>query len=41
LTYRDTAVDYLVHSQDIAIPLGRPVRMRNDLAVIAVHRVWS
>lgn len=27
VTYRETVVDYLVHTQDIAIPLGRSVQM--------------
>jgi uncharacterized protein (TIGR03083 family) len=40
VTYRDTAVDDQVHSQDIGIPLGRPVHLRTDLAVIAAH-AWS
>jgi uncharacterized protein (TIGR03083 family) len=41
VTFRDTAVDYLVHGQDIAIPLGRSLRMPPGLAVLAADRVWS
>src|ERR1043165_143384 len=32
VTYRDTLIDYLVHTQDIAIPLDRAVDMRADVA---------
>ena len=41
VTYRDTAVDYLVHAQDIAIPLGRRLEMPADVAVVAADRVWT
>lgn len=41
LTYRESAIDYLVHPQDIAIPLGRELAMPTDAAVVAVDRVWS
>jgi uncharacterized protein (TIGR03083 family) len=41
LTFRETAVDYLVHGQDIAIPLGRSLPTPPDLAVVAADRVWS
>ena len=41
VTYRDTAVDYLVHSRDIDIPMGRSVPLCNELAVIAADRVWA
>jgi uncharacterized protein (TIGR03083 family) len=41
VTYRDTAVDYLVHAQDIAIPLGRRLDMPADAAVVAADRVWT
>ena len=41
VTYRDTAVDYLVHAQDIAIPLGRRLDMPTDAAVVAADRVWT
>jgi hypothetical protein len=38
VTYRDTAVDYLVHAQDIAVPLGRRLDMPADAAVVATRR---
>jgi uncharacterized protein (TIGR03083 family) len=41
LTYRESAIDYLVHAQDIAIPLGRHLAMPADAAVVAAHRVWT
>jgi len=41
VTYRETAVDYLVHTQDIAIPLGRSVQTPLDAAVVAADRVWT
>jgi uncharacterized protein (TIGR03083 family) len=41
LTFRETAIDYLVHGQDIAVPLGRALEMPRDLAVVAADRVWS
>jgi uncharacterized protein (TIGR03083 family) len=41
VTFRETAIDYLVHGQDIAIPLGRSLEMPRDLAVLAADRVWS
>ena len=41
VTYRESAIDYLVHPQDIAIPLGRELPMPSDAAVVAVDRVWS
>ena len=41
LTYPDTAVDYLVHAQDIAVPLGRRLDMPADAAVVAANRVWT
>jgi len=41
VTYRESAIDYLVHPQDIAIPLGRELAMPSDAAVAAVDRVWS
>lgn len=40
LSYRESAIDYLVHLQDIAIPLGREVAMPVDVAVVAAERVW-
>jgi uncharacterized protein (TIGR03083 family) len=41
VTFRETAIDYLVHGQDIAVPLGRTLQMPPALAVIAADRVWS
>jgi uncharacterized protein (TIGR03083 family) len=41
LTYRETLVDILVHSQDITIPLGRRLGMPADAAALAASRVWS
>jgi uncharacterized protein (TIGR03083 family) len=41
LTYQDTAVDYLVHAQDIAVSLGRRLDMPADAAVVAANRVWT
>ncbi|MGE5287445.1 MAG: maleylpyruvate isomerase family mycothiol-dependent enzyme [Micromonosporaceae bacterium] len=41
VTFRETAIDYLVHGQDIAVPLGRTLPMPAGLAVIAADRVWS
>jgi uncharacterized protein (TIGR03083 family) len=41
VTYRESAIDYLVHSQDIAIPLGRHVAMPTNAAVVAAERVWT
>ncbi len=41
VTYRETVIDYLVHGQDIAVPLGRSLPMTPGLAVIAADRVWS
>jgi uncharacterized protein (TIGR03083 family) len=41
VTFREAALDYLVHGQDIAVPLGRALEMPRDLAVVAADRVWS
>ena len=35
VTFRETAIDYLMHGQDIAIPLGRTLPMPGGLAVLA------
>src|SRR6266568_6669904 len=40
VTFRETAIDYLVHGQDIAAPLDRSLEMPRDLAVVAADRVW-
>ena len=41
LTYLESAIDYLVHPQDIAIPLGRRLEMPTDAAAVAAQRVWT
>lgn len=41
VTYLESAIDYLVHPQDIAIPLGRSFEMPADVAALAAQRVWS
>jgi uncharacterized protein (TIGR03083 family) len=41
VTFRETAIDYLVHGQDIAVPLGRILEMPPELAAVAAARVWS
>jgi uncharacterized protein (TIGR03083 family) len=41
VTFRETAIDYLVHGQDIAVPLGQTLPMPPGLAVLAADRVWS
>jgi uncharacterized protein (TIGR03083 family) len=41
VTYCETAIDYLVHGQDIALPLGRDLPMPTQLAALAADRVWS
>jgi uncharacterized protein (TIGR03083 family) len=40
VTYRESAIDYLVHSQDIAVPLGRALAMPTDVAAVAAERIW-
>jgi uncharacterized protein (TIGR03083 family) len=37
----NTLFDVLVHSQDIAVPLGRPLPMPPDAARVAAERVWT
>jgi uncharacterized protein (TIGR03083 family) len=41
VTPRETLIDILVHSQDIAIPLGRPFDLDRRAAVCATERVWQ
>src|SRR3954451_21739469 len=41
VTYLESAIDYLVHPQDIAIPLGRRLEMPTDAAAVAAQRVWT
>lgn len=40
VTCRETLIDILVHSQDIAIPLGVDLPLRPDAAAEAASRVW-
>jgi uncharacterized protein (TIGR03083 family) len=40
-SYRDPLVDVLVHTQDIAIPLGRRVPTDPAAAALAAERVWT
>ncbi|MFI5908523.1 maleylpyruvate isomerase family mycothiol-dependent enzyme [Dactylosporangium sp. NPDC051541] len=39
--YRNILFDVLVHAQDIAVPLGRPLPMPAGAASAAASRVWS
>jgi uncharacterized protein (TIGR03083 family) len=41
VTYLETLIDILVHGQDIAIPLGRPLEMPVDVAAVAASRALS
>ncbi len=41
VTFRETAIDYLVHGQDIAVPLRRTLPTPPGLAVLAADRLWS
>ena len=41
VTYRETLVDILVHSQDIAIPLGRRLPMPAAASAVAAQRIWE
>jgi uncharacterized protein (TIGR03083 family) len=41
VTYLETLIDILVHGQDIAIPLGRPLPMPVDVAAVAASRALS
>lgn len=40
VTYRETLIDILVHSQDIALPVGHRLAMQPDAAAFAATRVW-
>ena len=40
-THLETLIDALVHSQDIAIPLGRRLDLPVDAAATAASRAWS
>ncbi len=41
VTYLETLTDILVHSQDIAVPLGRPFDLAPDAAAVSATRVLS
>jgi uncharacterized protein (TIGR03083 family) len=41
VTYQETLIDLLIHSQDIAIPLGRSHPMPPRAAAAAATRVWT
>jgi len=41
VSYLESAIDYLVHPQDVAIPLGRRLEMPTDVAAVAAQRVWT
>jgi uncharacterized protein (TIGR03083 family) len=41
VTCQETLIDILVHSQDIAMPLGRRLDVDPDAAAMAATRVWS
>ncbi len=41
VTYRETLVDILVHSQDIAVPLGHPLSLPPEPSAAAAQRIWE
>ena len=41
VTCRETLIDILVHSKDIALPLGRTLPVHPDAAAAAATRVWE
>lgn len=41
VTYRETLIDILIHTQDIAIALGRDHAMPPEAAAMAATRVWT
>ena len=41
VTPKETLIDILVHSQDIAIPLGRPFDLDTDAAAFAATRAYA
>jgi uncharacterized protein (TIGR03083 family) len=41
VTCQETLIDILVHSHDIAIPLGRRIDVDANAAAVAATRVWS
>ncbi|BCB90465.1 maleylpyruvate isomerase family mycothiol-dependent enzyme [Phytohabitans suffuscus] len=40
VTHRETLIDILVHSQDISLPIGRPLDLPPDAAAYAADRLW-
>jgi uncharacterized protein (TIGR03083 family) len=41
VTPKETLIDILVHSQDVAIPLGRPFELDRDAAAFAATRAYE
>lgn len=41
VTVHETAIDHLVHTLDIAVPLGRPAYAPDQLTVATAERLWS
>jgi uncharacterized protein (TIGR03083 family) len=41
VTYREPLIDILVHGQDIAVPIGRPLDLPPDAAAAAATRLWT
>ena len=41
VTYHEAAIDYLVHAQDIALPLGRRLDMPGEVSAVAAERAWT
>lgn len=41
VTYRETLIDILVHSQDIAVPLHRPLALPPEAAAVAAAHAWA
>ena len=41
VTPQETMIDIIVHGQDIAIPLRRPLEVPPQVAAVAATRVWS
>jgi uncharacterized protein (TIGR03083 family) len=40
-TYQESLIDVMVHSQDIVVPLGRPLPIPVEAAAGAATRVWT
>jgi uncharacterized protein (TIGR03083 family) len=41
LTYREALIDYLVHGQDLTVPLGRRLDVPTATAGTAATRIWT